>query len=170
MGMKMRRNWLFAAVLVSAAVLQAQTWQIGPFTRPANGNPVIAPRPESTFPDPVLKTAVRWEALHTFNPAAIVREGKVFVLYRAEDDSGTLSGEMEIGSHTSRLGLAESEDGVHFTRRADPVFFPTAITCSPIPSGTARTSRWALPPPATSSIGASTGRPSSPRRAANTPI
>ena len=122
--MKMRRNWLFAAVLVSAAVLQAQTWQIGPFTRPANGNPVIAPRPESTFPDPVLKTAVRWEALHTFNPAAIVREGKVFVLYRAEDDSGTLSGEMEIGSHTSRLGLAESEDGVHFTRRADPVFFP----------------------------------------------
>jgi predicted GH43/DUF377 family glycosyl hydrolase len=49
-----------------------------------------------------------------------VREGKVYVLYRAEDDSGA----MEIGGHTSRLGLAESEDGIHFTRHPDPVFFP----------------------------------------------
>ena len=95
-------------------------WEIGPFTRPAEGNPVIAPRPESTFVDPVLKTPAHWEALHTFNPAAIVRDGKVYVLYRAEDDSGA----MEIGGHTSRLGLAESEDGIHFTRRAAPVFFP----------------------------------------------
>jgi predicted GH43/DUF377 family glycosyl hydrolase len=63
---------------------------------------------------------VRWEALHTFNPAAVVRDGKVFVLYRAEDDSG----DMKIGGHTSRLGLAESADGLHFTRRATPVFFP----------------------------------------------
>ena len=31
---------------------------------------------------------------------------------------------MEIGGHTSRLGLAESEDGIHFTRRPEPVFFP----------------------------------------------
>jgi predicted GH43/DUF377 family glycosyl hydrolase len=63
---------------------------------------------------------VHWEALHTFNPAAVVRDGKVYVLYRAEDDSGT----MQIGMHTSRLGLAVSEDGVHFTREATPVFYP----------------------------------------------
>jgi predicted GH43/DUF377 family glycosyl hydrolase len=44
----------------------------------------------------------------------------VYVLYRAEDDSGT----MQIGMHTSRLGLAVSEDGVHFTREATPVFYP----------------------------------------------
>lgn len=43
------------------------------------------------------------------------------MLYRAEDDSG----EMQIGMHTSRLGLAESSDGVHFTRSATPVFYPT---------------------------------------------
>jgi predicted GH43/DUF377 family glycosyl hydrolase len=103
--------------------VQAQTaapWQIGPFTRPASGNPVIAPLPASTFIDPILKTPAHWEALHTFNPAAIVRDGKIFVLYRAEDDSGA----MEIGGHTSRLGLAESRDGIHFTRRDAPVFFP----------------------------------------------
>jgi predicted GH43/DUF377 family glycosyl hydrolase len=42
------------------------------------------------------------------------------VLYRAEDDTG----EMRIGLHTSRLGLAESEDGIHFRRRAEPVLYP----------------------------------------------
>jgi predicted GH43/DUF377 family glycosyl hydrolase len=112
-----------AGALLSAAALCAQgvsPWEIGPFTRPASGNSVIAPRPESTFTDPVLKAPAHWEALHTFNPAAIVRDGKVYVLYRAEDDSGA----MEIGGHTSRLGLAESADGIHFTRRAAPVFFP----------------------------------------------
>jgi predicted GH43/DUF377 family glycosyl hydrolase len=116
-------RFLLVAALVLAAGLQAQTaapWRIGPFTRPESGNPVIAPRPSSTFPDPILKTPARWEALHTFNPAAIARDGKIFVLYRAEDDSGT----MEIGAHTSRLGLAESEDGITFTRRDAPVFFP----------------------------------------------
>lgn len=121
--MKPRTRWALAAVLFCAAALSAQNsdqWGIGPFTRPAEGNPVISPRPDSTFVDPVLKTPVHWEALHTFNPAAIVRNGKVYVLYRAEDDSGA----MEIGGHTSRLGLAESEDGIHFTRRAEPVFFP----------------------------------------------
>ena len=110
-------------ILLSAITLHAQTlppWMIGPFTRPDRGNPVITPNPASTFTDPILKKPVQWEALHTFNPAAIVREGKVYVLYRAEDNSG----KMQIGMHTSRLGLAESEDGIHFTRRPDPVFYP----------------------------------------------
>jgi predicted GH43/DUF377 family glycosyl hydrolase len=31
---------------------------------------------------------------------------------------------MQIGMHTSRLGFAESSDGIHFTRRPTPVFFP----------------------------------------------
>jgi predicted GH43/DUF377 family glycosyl hydrolase len=121
--LKMSARLALVAVVFCGSALFAQnnpTWEIGPFTRPAEGNPVIAPRPESTFTDPVLKTGVHWEALHTFNPAAIVRNGKVYVLYRAEDDSGA----MQIGMHTSRLGLAESTDGVHFTRRGEPVFFP----------------------------------------------
>ncbi|ADW70595.1 glycoside hydrolase family 130 protein [Granulicella tundricola] len=110
---------LLLAVLLSALPVAAQSWQIGPFTRPI-GNPVLSPIPASTFTDPILKTPTHWEALHTFNPAAIVRAGKVYVLYRAEDDSGSMS----IGGHTSRLGLAVSDDGLHFTRRPDPVFYP----------------------------------------------
>jgi predicted GH43/DUF377 family glycosyl hydrolase len=95
-------------------------WMLGPFARPENAQPVITARPESVFNDPILGKPVHWEALHTFNPAAIVRDGKIYVLYRAEDDSGT----MQIGMHTSRLGLAVSEDGVHFEREATPVFYP----------------------------------------------
>lgn len=98
----------------------AQQWVIGPFTRPAAGNPVVAPDAHATFTDPIEQKPVEWEALHTFNPAAVVRDGKVYVLYRAEDNSGA----MEIGGHTSRLGLAESKDGIHFTRLSEPVFYP----------------------------------------------
>ena len=120
--MKTRWSWILAA-LVCASALHAQSsgpWEIGPFTRPAEGNPVITPSAASTFMDPIAKKPVQWEALHTFNPAAIVRDGKVFVLYRAEDNTGA----MAIGGHTSRLGLAESKDGVHFKRMGEPVFYP----------------------------------------------
>ena len=82
---------------------------LGPFTKPSRINPIITPNP-----------AVAWEAYATFNPAAVVRDGKIYVLYRAEDNSGA----MTIGMHTSRLGLAESDDGIHFTRHPDPVFYP----------------------------------------------
>ena len=111
------------AIGLAAAAQTSATqsaWTMGPFTRPASGNPVISPNPASTFDDPIRHAPVHWEALHTFNPAAIVRNGKVYVLYRAEDNSGT----MQIGMHTSRLGLAESSDGIHFTRSAAPVFYP----------------------------------------------
>src|ERR1035438_806280 len=121
--MKMQRKLAVVAMLLCAAALQAQKaepWLIGPLTRPATGNPVIRPRPESTFIDPILKAPVQWEALHTFNPAAIVRNNKVYVIYRAEDNSG----EMKIGGHTSRLGIAESADGIHFTRHPEPVLYP----------------------------------------------
>lgn len=94
-------------------------WALGPFTRPVT-EPVITPNKDSVFECPMRKAPSHWEALHTFNPAAIVRDGKICVLYRAEDDSG----EMKIGRHTSRLGLATSDDGIHFTREATPVFYP----------------------------------------------
>ena len=98
-------------------------WQIGPFTRPVAA-PVISPNKSSLFDDPIRHGPVHWESLHTFNPAAIVRDGKIFVLYRAEDDTGA----MQIGLHTSRLGLASTSDGVTFTRLPQPVFYPDADT------------------------------------------
>lgn len=103
----------------TAAVAQ-QPWMLGPFSKPSAVNPVIAPNAATTFLSPVNDSTVHWEEYATFNPAAVVRDGKVYLLYRAEDASG----DAEIGHHTSRLGLAESADGLRFTRRATPVLYP----------------------------------------------
>ena len=92
----------------------------GPFEKPKGVNPVITPNPVSQFRSALRDSTVRWEEHATFNPAAVVKDGRVFVLYRAEDASG----ERTIGGHTSRIGLAESQDGLHFTRRAAPVLYP----------------------------------------------
>jgi beta-1,2-mannosidase len=110
---------VLAIALLASAKPTTDSWTIGPFTRPAD-TPVITPDKTTLFNDPVAKVPIRWQALHTFNPAAIVRDGKIAVLYRAEDDTG----KMQIGEHTSRLGLATSTDGVHFTRLPEPVFYP----------------------------------------------
>lgn len=121
---------LVSVLLVVSAAFQAGAqatnhklpdWMLGPFVRAKQGEPVIVPDAKATFMDPIRKEPVRWEALHTFNPAAIVRDGKIVVLYRAEDNTGL----MEIGGHTSRLGMAVSTDGVHFARRLTPVFYPS---------------------------------------------
>ena len=97
-----------------------RSWMFGPFVKPAQPNPVISPNPTSRFRSPISDSVVAWEEYATFNPAAVVRDGRILVLYRAEDASG----QQQIGGHTSRLGLAESSDGVHFTRRATPVLYP----------------------------------------------
>lgn len=121
----MKRCWIlpFVAAGLWASAMFFDTggdWRIGPFERPAGANPAIVPDQNTEFRNPMDGKPARWEALHTFNPAAIVRDDKVYVLYRAEDASG----EMRIGLHTSRLGLAESADGLHFTRRPAPVLYP----------------------------------------------
>jgi beta-1,2-mannosidase len=98
----------------------ARDWMLGPFEKPRASNPVLVPRSTSTFRSPVSDSTVRWEEYATFNPGAVVRGGKVMLLYRAEDSGG----DARIGGHTSRLGLAESVDGLRFTRRDTPVLYP----------------------------------------------
>jgi predicted GH43/DUF377 family glycosyl hydrolase len=106
--------------ITASPVTRLPNWAIGPFSRPLNVNPVIKPDPDAVFPCPMRQTSVRWESLHTFNPAAAIYAGKVFLLYRAEDASGT----MAIGMHTSRLGLGTSDDGLNFARASAPALFP----------------------------------------------
>lgn len=94
-------------------------WAMGGFVRPAGVNPVIKPDPKSSFACPMRKTAVGWEESDTFNPAATMKDGKICILYRAEDNSAT-----GIGKRTSRIGLAESTDGTTMVRREVPVMYP----------------------------------------------
>jgi predicted GH43/DUF377 family glycosyl hydrolase len=63
---------------------------------------------------PIISPHVNgWESAGTFNPAVVIYRGKFVMLYRAQDSNGT-----------SRLGYAESVDGIHFTRRSQPVLSP----------------------------------------------
>lgn len=74
---------------------------LGPF-RPYAGNPILRPR------------GTGWESASVYNAAAVVRDGSVVLLYRAHAD--------DIVSH---VGLATSDDGIHFARRTEPVLSPT---------------------------------------------
>lgn len=93
-----------------------ESWAMVPFTKVDSVNPVLIPG-TSTFMCPILGSPVNWEEKDVFNPAAVVRNNKIYLLYRAEDTLGEYNG-------TSRIGLAESEDGLHFTKMSDPVLYP----------------------------------------------
>lgn len=120
---------LVAAVAPNLASLQEKQPQVhlpfGPLRR-LSDTPILSPQDAA------------WESAGTFNPAVAAipysaqesaKEpraqwfpqksaeglplGKLVMLYRAQDGAGT-----------SRLGYAESSDGLHFTRRAEPVLSP----------------------------------------------
>ena len=115
---------LMAAAFVTSCGEKKQTsefpdWAWADFQRPEGVNPIISPDTTAIFYCPMRQDSVAWEASDTFNPAATVYDGKVVVLYRAEDNSAT-----GIGSRTSRLGYASSDNGIHFQRMTVPVFYP----------------------------------------------
>lgn len=90
------------------------TWALGPFRRRGT---VLREVPEVSFRCPVRGGQVAWAAKDVFNPGAVVRDGKVHLLVRAEDAVGRYAG-------TSRLGLAVSDDGHTFELEPEPVLFP----------------------------------------------
>lgn len=94
-------------------------WAFGGFVRPEGVNPLISPDTSSHFFCPMRQAEVKWEESDTFNPAAVVKDGKIVVLYRAEDNSAT-----GIGKRTSRIGLAESSDGITIKKNPAPVLYP----------------------------------------------
>jgi len=91
-------------------------WALVPFIKADDANPVLEAG-TSTFMCPVLNKEVKWDEKDVFNPAAVVKDNKVYMIFRAEDNIGKYAG-------TSRLGLAISDDGLHFTKRPSPVFYP----------------------------------------------
>lgn len=89
-------------VLLSTLCAQADRLGIFAEMRRVSDAPIIAPRGDG------------WESAGTFNPAVVVRGSKIVMLYRAQNKAGT-----------SRLGYAESDDGIYFRRRDQPVLSPT---------------------------------------------
>ena len=67
-------------------------------------------------PDPIVSPeGDTFESAGTFNPSVVKKDGKFVMLYRAQDHNGT-----------SSLGYATSDDGIHFTRRDQPVMVSEA--------------------------------------------
>ena len=94
----------------------AADWALLPFTKVDSVNPVLQPG-TGQFTDPIRRQKVGWEEKDVFNPAIVIKDGKLFMLYRAQDKVGKPAG-------TSRIGLAVSTDGFHFTRSPSPVLYP----------------------------------------------
>ena len=99
-----------------SATLSSNDWTLIPFTKVDSVNPVMMPG-NASFICPLRKQKVAWEKKDVFNPAAAVRHDTLFLLYRAQDKIGKPDG-------TSRIGLAWSTDGMHFTRMKSPVLYP----------------------------------------------
>ena len=109
---------LFTVILqVRIALPQVKSWMLGPFSKADSINPILMPDMNSKFFCPERQSEVNWEAKDVFNPAAVVKDGKVYLLYRAEDKIGKPAG-------TSRIGIAWSNDGVHFTKDTAPILYP----------------------------------------------
>jgi beta-1,2-mannosidase len=92
-------------------------WEMGPFDK--HRQAVLSPAPDSVFQCPILGKEVRWEGQNVYNPAAVVRDGKVYLFYRADDRNPALK-----WGRTCRIGMAWSEDGTNFTRHPTPVLYP----------------------------------------------
>ena len=95
------------------ATAKQQPWTLGPFVKLYEENPILTPSPELIFTDPVSGKEAAYEEKNVLNPAAVVKDGKVHLIYRAQDSL-----------MTSRLALAISEDGIHFEKTGQPIFFP----------------------------------------------
>jgi beta-1,2-mannosidase len=76
------------------------TFPLGPFI-PYGDNPILRPQGHG------------WESENLYNPAAIVVDDQVIVLYRAHGRD-----------LRSRIGLASSRDGFRFMREPEPVVYP----------------------------------------------
>lgn len=91
-----------------------ESWAIAPFVKRDDKNPVLGPLP-TMWDCPMIGKPDDWESYSVYNPTAVVKDGKIHLLYRAHN----------LHNRVSRVGLAVSEDGVTFTRKPAPVFYST---------------------------------------------
>src|SRR5690242_15481412 len=112
---------LFLSLFIVTICLYTQgqiKWDLGVFQK-TKENPIVRADTTLTFFCPVKKDTVHWQRADVFNPAAIVKDGKVYLFTRCEDNPKAI-----LGGRTSRIGLAVSDDGIHFKNFKVPVLYP----------------------------------------------
>lgn len=110
---------LIAGILFQACQLpeRSQPWMTS-FEK-TQINPVLVADSTFSFQGPMTGQTVHWQKADVFNPAAVVRNDSIYLLFRAEDNTNAT-----LGHRTSRIGLAVSIDGMHFTKYPTPVLYP----------------------------------------------
>jgi len=88
-------------------------WELGPFEKVSEANPILRPSSDYSFLDPIVSETRYFEEKNVLNPSAVVKDGLVHLIYRAQDSL-----------MTSRLALATSVDGIHFEKQTEPILFP----------------------------------------------
>lgn len=115
----MKHIYILAIVVLASCNFSNQkeksqeAWAFNEFVKVDSANPILLPDTSFRFNCPISNKQVQWQSKNVLNPTAFVKDGKVYLLYRAQDSA-----------MTSRLGLAISEDGIHFVKQAAPVFYP----------------------------------------------
>jgi predicted GH43/DUF377 family glycosyl hydrolase len=109
---------ILSLILLCSLVLHARAQDLDRFEKPPE-NPILRADPSSLFTDPRTGLPVAWRKADVFNPAAVVKDGRVWLLFRAEDEPGAI-----LGGRTSRIGIAESDDGIRFKVHPAPVLYP----------------------------------------------
>ena len=105
-------RYLFLIILF-ASCQSATNWEFGPFEKAVEANPILTPSRDYSFVDPISLETRYFEEKNVLNPSAVVKDGLVHLIYRAQDSL-----------MTSRLALATSVDGIHFEKAATPLLFP----------------------------------------------
>ena len=104
---------LFLACTGSQKALNGDSWMFKSIERLDEYNPLMEPDDRAEFFCPIRKKEVEWEEKSIFNPTAVVKDNRVWLLYRAQDKYGT-----------SRIGIANSRKGTEFKKNKVPVLHP----------------------------------------------
>jgi predicted GH43/DUF377 family glycosyl hydrolase len=96
---------LFVSLFLACGLMFAAQSKVEIHAERLSTQPILSPAKQSS--------AQSWYSLGIFNPTATKRNGKTILLFRAQDNK-----------HTSRIGYAESTDGLHFTVKPDPILSP----------------------------------------------
>ena len=105
-------RYLLLFVLFSSCQTLTE-WELGSFEKVSEANPILRPSSNYSFLDPITSETRYFEEKNVLNPSAVVKDGLVHLIYRAQDSL-----------MTSRLALATSVDGIHFEKQTEPILFP----------------------------------------------
>ena len=110
--------WIALIILSGCSAQKALMSDLSSFYKPVT-NPILKADSSLLFYDSLKKTLVKWQKADVFNPAAVVKNGKVYMFTRSEDNPAAI-----LGGRTSRIGIAVSDDGIIFKNFPTPVLYP----------------------------------------------